>query len=46
MQASRRIGDDVGPPVPPANAAAGSSAYRSNYTRSGPTAPRNFFDEV
>ena len=38
MQASRRIGDDMGSTL--------SEAYRSSYTRSGPPPPRNFFDDV
>lgn len=44
MQASRRTGDDGG--NTPATAVTGSSAYRSSYTRSGPTPARNFFDDV
>nr|SVE79392.1 EOG090X03B7 [Daphnia magna] len=44
MQASRRIGDDVG--STPATLLTGSTDYRSSYTRSGPAPPRNFFDDV
>nr|SVE91664.1 EOG090X03B7 [Daphnia sinensis] len=44
MQASRRIGDDVG--STPATSLTGSTDYRSSYTRSGPAPPRNFFDDV